>query len=374
MRKSLSILTASLAMLFILLPSVLPALDTKVMTTYHDNGKLKERYSYFSDEWGSIWKHGPYASWDYVGHPDVLMEFSYNSRQGPYTRYIYDWQLNLSSIEQGTYEGSSKVGTWTITPVQIDGPQGSYEYAVSGNVLIRQREQQKYQNGNPKFEQACELKNRVWLCVWTDYYSSDSGKVKAVSRMEPYPGWFAWRVEGRHLNGTVSYAGIRVGADNPSSGRLEGRWNYWADDGFLIQQTDYVDGKKHGLEIVYAGWEISKVKDKGIREFRYGIQQGDEKGYDEAGNLKYHHRYVDGMQEGEQRDYWGSVPGKLWMKYFMKGGIKEGLQEMYYKSGTLQSRGQFVGGKIEGLWEQFHENGTIFFAFKLPGGKSARPL
>jgi hypothetical protein len=31
------------------------------------------------------------------------------------------------------------------------------------------------------------------------------------------------RVEGRHLNGTVSYAGIKAGD------AFQGRWNYWAD-------------------------------------------------------------------------------------------------------------------------------------------------
>jgi len=341
MKKTLTLLTAAWIISFIFLTPPLAALDIQTMTTYHDNGKLKERYSYFSDESGTIWKHGPYTSWNYVGLMDEVMQFEYNTRQGSYTRYLYAGDLSLSGIEQGAYEDGRKVGAWTITPAQVNALQGRYEYAEFGNVPIRSREERKYLNGYPWYDERCGLENGVWLCVRTDYFSAESGKVSAVERTEP--DGFTRRVEGFHLNGARSYAGIKSGDS------LQGQWNYWADDGFLIQQTNFVNGQKHGLEIEYPGYEVSKVKDKVVREYRYGAKHGEEKRYSEAGSLVHLYRYVNGFQEGEQRDYYSTSPGKLWGKWFMQGGVKEGLQELYYESGGLKARGQFVAGKLEGV-------------------------
>ncbi len=365
MKKSHPFLCTVLVLLFLMLPVTLQALEIKVMTTTHDNGKLKERYSYFSDDWGLIWKHGLYTSWNYVGLTDEIIEYSYNSREGSYTRYIYAGDLSLSSIERGTYEGGRKVGTWNITPVQVNGLQGTYEYAAYGNVLVRQREQKKYLDGSPWFDEVCEDQNGNWLCVRTEYHSSSSGKVKDVSREEFSQGMIVRRWEGRHVNGAVSYTGVEF-----KYGGRQGRWNYWDDTGFLVRQTDFLDGQKHGLEIEYPAWEISRIKDKIIREFRYGVKQGDEKRYDEAGNLVYHHRYESGMQEGEQRDYWGALaPGKLEAKYFMKGGVKHGLYEQYYKTGGRRSAGQYADGLLEGLWEQFYEGGAADLRCNYRAGK-----
>jgi len=360
-RRTFLFPVVTMVVLMLLLPvGGVWAMGIEVVETYYDNGKLHERYSHYIDEWGSAWKEGPYTSWNGVGLIDEVMQYYRNSRQGPYTRYLYayedfvNYKLVVSSVEQGSYEEGRKVGTWTITPVRTDGLQGSYEYAPYGNVLVRQREQQKYQNGYPWFDETCESNNGNWLCVRTEYHSTDSGKVRSQSWEEFTQGKIVQHWEGRHPSGTVSFAGLSY------NGGRQGRWNSWADDGFLVRQTDYLNDQKQGLEIEYPAWEMSKVKDKIIREFKYGVKQGDEKRYSDGGNLSYHYRYVDGVREGEQRDYWGDLaPGKLFRKYFMKGGANQGLDEWYYQTGALHTRSQYLDGKLEGIAEVFYESGAL---------------
>lgn len=326
------------------------ALDIQTMQTYHDNGKLWERYSYFEDEWGQIWKHGPYASWNAVGLKDETMSFSFNSRNGAYTRYIYAGDLSLASVEQGTYEDGRKVGTWVITPFSTDGLQGSYEYAASGNLLIRSREQRRYQTGPVRDIKECELKDGMLRCIETDYYADPPGVVSQISRDVAYQSGTAQWVEGFHPNGRRSYAGYYWGAP-------VGRWNYWADDGFMIRQTDYVDGQKHGIEIEYPAYVVSGIKDKIIQEYQYGALHGDFYRYDESGTLMRHHRYVDGVQDGEQREFY--LSGSLFWKYFMKAGERHGLDEWYHENGALDSRNYYVDGKAEGPFERYYDTGQL---------------
>lgn len=364
MRKHPALPSLSLIILFVLLADVLFAMDIKEMKTYYDNGKLHERYSYFDDEWGSIWKHGPYTSWNGAGLIESVGQYDFNSQDGPWTNYDYvyedfvTYKLVVSSVEQGNYEGSpgefphGKVGIWTVTPVRVDGLQGKYEYPGGGNVPIRQREQRKYLNGFPRFDETCENKEGHWLCTKTEYYSSDSGKISSLSWDEFTGGKIVRHWEGRHVNGTKSYSGLEY------NGGRQGRWSSWYDTGRLERQTDYLNDQKHGLEIAYSSQEGSQAKT--ITEYNYGAKQGDEKSYADGGSLAAYHRYVAGVQEGEQLDYWGDLaPGILWRKYFAKGGVGQGLDEWYYQSGAIDSRYQRVGGKIDGIALRFYESGAI---------------
>ncbi|MBZ0244953.1 MAG: toxin-antitoxin system YwqK family antitoxin [Cyclobacteriaceae bacterium] len=192
-------------------------------------------------------------------------------------------------------------------------------------------------------------------------------------------------------------------AEGPKAGtRNVGRWRYYAEDGTLSSEGDFVNGKKNGTwnyyypsgEISSAGnyeldlptgewkyyFEDGKLSASG--EFVGGKKNGYWSAFNQNGSLKSEVDFIDGT--GEYREYYaggnlkvkgGMVDGKNeghWSYYFENGKLEgecqfekgKGVYSGYYQSGTLQTKGVIEDDLRVGTWELYAEDGSLTGYYK----------
>lgn len=200
-----------------------------------------------------------------------------------------------------------------------------------------------------------------------------------------------------------------------SDGLKEGVWKTFNEEGNLVEEKTYKNGKLNGYVKNYnsSGFLISTfryendepVENKNQAEKDVEIKEE----YDELGNLIFQggfffdtpigiHRYYNSngnvikskvyntngnlLSEGIINND-GSKHGK-WTEYFEEGNIqaegnflndkKNGRWTYYHKNGKIQQTGSYINGNLTGLWKWFHENGSLLmeetFILGLEDGES----
>ena len=101
-----------------------------------------------------------------------------------------------------------------------------------------------------------------------------------------------------------------------------GRWQYWTDEGVLIQVTDFFKGKVHGAIIYYYG----------------------------NGNKKNEGEFYFNMQKGPYKEWYRN--GQLKESGFYQFGFKDSLWTYYHENGHRIKTLKFTpeGTKIESNW------------------------
>ena len=133
---------------------------------------------------------------------------------------------------------------------------------------------------------------------------SSSGDTVAFYDLISQNGVFYLKGTSEPFSGTIDdihYSG-RV-----KLGRQEGEWTTTRPDGQLLSRRYYLNGKKHGIELIYLS------------------------------------------------------PGKLSSKTRWNRGKKDGFQELYHLNGELFHRTQFKKGVQDGVFESFDQNGLLIW-------------
>ena len=115
---------------------------------------------------------------------------------------------------------------------------------------------------------------------------------------------------------------------NYKSGRREGSWTIYRDNGQLKQKGEYKNGKKEGTWVSYYN----------------------------NGQLKSNYEYKNNKLEGTSVNYYDN--GQLHMKGDFKNSKTEGPWVFYHENGQLFKKGNFKNDKREGPWVFFKRDGT----------------
>ena len=158
--------------------------------------------------------------------------------------------------------------------------------------------------------------------------------------------------------------------------KLSGEDSRWADwnkdqpivDGVRINQYDINTGKKEGIWEEY--FDNGKLYYKG--SFNNGKKDGYWEYYRDNGQLwskgSYNNDERDGIWEKYRKN------GQLESKLSFNNGERDGYLEWYYSNGKLEYKGSYKNGLRDGLWEWYHDNGQLYSSSSYKNGELIKKL
>ncbi len=182
-------------------------------------------------------------------------------------------------------------------------------------------------------------------------------------------------------------------------GKAHGKWLYYYDRGFLLQEQEFVDGLKHGIWYQYAhngvmqhlwtyehdllngihqSWHWQDPNNKAIEEFYVnGKLEGHSKHFYQNGNPEMDLEYTAGRLNGVSIYYHEITRNttqvvtyredvRIEVVDFFENGINKSLSQFkdnivhgpykeWYESGQLAATGQHIGGFRSGPWSFWYE-------------------
>tara|TARA_Y100001934_G_C12378759_1_gene790926 strand:- start:1992 stop:4079 length:2088 start_codon:yes stop_codon:yes gene_type:complete len=284
----------------------------------------------------------------------------------------YEWWPNGSKKVNGTYRFGLMYGRWKF-------------FYESGKILCAG----SYMNG--KGHNSTDLINNIpqdgISGLWT-YWDNDGRKVEegyySKNGMEK-GNWAFWDRDGKkrigkkidyntfknigsfkHLDGVFLVTGPLDGLTTVytqahgaiRSGKLDGPWTYWNNDGLLSAKKHYDKGIPWGQYTTYhpLGHKLADGIVKGLDDYRNLIKDGKWLFWDEQGILKEEVHYKDGKREGLSTYF--SITGNQSAKIIYKDGIPwNGEWTIWYHDGTKKESGIYSEGEKQSPWTAWYENG-----------------
>jgi len=173
--------------------------------------------------------------------------------------------------------------------------------------------------------------------------------------------------ESEELTPYIEYypnGNVYIKGQKNTSGQREGLWELFYPNGNIKWRTPYKEGKEDGVQEGF--YENGNI---GIRTpYKEGNKDGIEEWFDEQGNITATQLWKDGKLIENTKPmkkkltpyikYWDN--GNVWIKgQLNSSGQREGLWEVFYESGNIQSRIPYKEGKEDGIQEVFYESGNI---------------
>ena len=198
--------------------------------------------------------------------------------------------------------------------------------------------------------------------------------------------------------------GKRINQYDIETGKKEGIWEDYYDDGQIYSKGSYVNDIKDGYWEYY--WSNGSLCHKG--NYKNDVKEGYWENYWINGNLlrkelfdngelikslpiteskklfiprriderlkdwnemqpikngKRINQYdMDGRRDGYWEDYWAN--GRLKSKIEFKNGKRNGIIEYYWTNGNLEYKGSYINGKRDGIWKEYFSNGNGELLFK----------
>jgi antitoxin component YwqK of YwqJK toxin-antitoxin module len=140
------------------------------------------------------------------------------------------------------------------------------------------------------------------------YYHPNSPKVDAVTF---------------HTNGKKASEGVFINKIK------DGKWLYYNNDGKLIAEDNYKNGKKNGISKLYSSQDGTLLKEE---------------------------PWENNVLHGEYKEYY--TTGQLRLKWNYKKGKIDGPYESYYVNGSVWNKGQYVAGLRHGTWICYDREGN----------------
>ncbi len=158
------------------------------------------------------------------------------------------------------------------------------------------------------------------------------------------------------------------------SGRRQGRWYTFYENGNLKTEVTYRDDLKNGYLKEYAEngdlMKITKYTDDLVQTEAAEIQKLEvQNEYYPDGKIKISAMFRNGIPEGIKREY--SADGNIEKAYLYQNGLiigegivkddgnREGYWKDFYPDGSLKAEGNYENGKQTGIWKYYHQNGKI---------------
>jgi uncharacterized protein len=158
------------------------------------------------------------------------------------------------------------------------------------------------------------------------------------------------------------------------SGRKQGRWFTFYEQGNLKSEVTYKDGKKNGYLKEYAEngdlLKIAKYVDDVVQTEAEEIQKLEVRNeYYPDGKIRVSAMFRNGIPEGIKREY--TADGAIENAYLYKNGVvvgeglvmedgnRNGPWKDFYPDGSLKAEGNYDNGNQTGEWKYYHSNGKI---------------
>lgn len=281
------------------------------------------------------------------------------------------------------------------------------EYDVKGNLISAT----KYENGE-KLEKAEEL---MKLEVRTDYYPNGKVKIVATYNADGKPEGVRreYNENGEVEKSFIFRNGILVGDGIfTDSGKKEGLWKEYFNDGKLKAFGDYSNNLKNGIWKYYYKngqleeigkfidnkpdsiwqWYYSDGKLLRTENFYNGLPDGMLSEFDKNGSIITQGEYIDGKKEGHwiynigdnktEGEYSEDTRTGLWKSYFDDGSLQfegkfvdnnpNGEHTWYWGNGKIKKQGKYVMGRKIGDWKKYDKNGLLLIVIAYQGGKEIK--
>lgn len=401
--------------------------------TYDENGKLRSegnRKNYLLD---SIWNF-------YNESGDITLSITYKNdlKNGYRTTYLPD-KILVDSFENDVKNNWNRIlylnKKTKIRTFYIKGLENgwSYQYAEDGRIVIKtlfkngfikKREyingynvqgkkqglwKEFYENENTKWEgtfrngikdgyfkyydfQGNIIKIEKYrngiiesdpieitsFEVRTDYYSNGNVKISGSYLNDLAEGVRReYTIDGKISDGYLMHQGVIIGHGIiDESGKKQGKWIHYYDNGSIESEGSYVDNVKRGLWTFY--FENGNIEETGSFD-ALGQYNGDWKWYYKDGSIRIVEFYFEGEQEGKYSEY--DVDGTIllegtyvngiregeWIStvhgYIEKGSylenVRDGIWKFYYAKDSLYFEGNFIDGSEDGVHTWYHRNGQL---------------
>jgi antitoxin component YwqK of YwqJK toxin-antitoxin module len=291
-----------------------------------------------------------------------LGTISFSQVQTNDTKVIYDSKGN--KFGEGIYRYNKQEGKWIY--YFSNGrkmAEGNFQSGdgtdIGSNGIPRNGRVGKwytyYENGTLK--QESNFVNGKLNGIYKSYYESGSIKGDGYYVDDKQDGkWIIYFSNGRKMaeGNYQSGDGTDLGATGiPRNGRV-GKWyTYYEKNGFLEQQSNYINGKLNGIFKSY--YENGTLQEES--NFVNGKLNGIAKTYYENGSIKGEENYVDDKLNGITKTYYESGKQKEYRTYV--DGKLNGIYKIYYENGNLKQESNTINNEYNGITKVYNANGSI---------------
>ncbi|MDD1793029.1 hypothetical protein LRP50_07800 [Enterovibrio sp. ZSDZ42] len=155
---------------------------------------------------------------------------------------------------------------------------------------------------------------------------------------------------------------LTTGSRN-EKGQYEGLTRLYNENGVLIEEADFLAGKRHGINRSF--YLDGSVEEEYTN--RNGIKEGENIHYFEDGTVSHRFHFVNGKSDGLQLYYYPNGAMSYSVNYKMDK--VHGEYASYYKNGQVSHRVNYVDDKTEGLGYSYNENGFLYLETPYQRGK-----
>ena len=291
-----------------------------------------------------------------------LGTISFSQVQTNDTKVIYDSKGN--KFGEGIYRYNKQEGKWIY--YFSNGrkmAEGNFQSGdgtdIGSNGIPRNGRVGKwytyYENGTLK--QESNFVNGKLNGIYKSYYESGSIKGDGYYVDDKQDGkWIIYFSNGRKMaeGNYQSGDGTDLGATGiPRNGRV-GKWyTYYEKNGFLEQQSNYINGKLNGIFKSY--YENGTLQEES--NFVNGKLNGIAKTYYENGSIKGEENYVDDKLNGITKTYYESGKQKEYRTYV--DGKLNGIYKIYYENGNLKQESNTINNEYNGITKVYNANGSL---------------
>ena len=284
----------------------------------------------------------------------------------------YEWWPNGSKKVDGTFRFGLMYGRWKF-------------FFDNGKILCAG----SYANG--KGHSSAELIKSIpqegISGLWT-YWNRDGRKIEEgyYNKNGTEKGnWAFWDLDGKkrlgkkidyetfknigsfkHLDGIFLVTGPIDGLNTVytqahgaiRSGKLDGPWTFWDNDGLLSAKKHYDKGIPRGQYTTYhpMGHKLADGVVSGLDDYRNLIKDGKWLFWDEEGILKEEIHYKNGKREGLTTYF--SMTGNESAKIIYKDNYPwNGEWTTWYPDGIKKESGNYEAGEKQSPWSAWYENG-----------------
>lgn len=273
---------------------------------YHPNGKESYRVSYKQGEKTGLeqtfsLKGSTIAEGSYVDGKAVLKHYKKNDQDQIIFLADYDPTGNLKSPILEFYdEGQKKLH-------YFKGDKG-----LNGEFLEWHK--------NQKLKKKCTYQNGSLSGLYEEFFDNGHPKIKCT-----------------YLNQ-----------------KKEGPYCEWFENGQKREECSYKMGKKVQSYVAY--FETGAKRHE-MHFNALGIQEGEERAFDESGTLTYLGNFLNDKGEGMQQEWHSN--GTLKNVFYCKDGKKCGKEEQFYENAQEKRKAHYKKGLLDGTYTTWFSNGSL---------------
>ena len=313
-------------------------------------------------------KHQPDGKWKWFYDDGKLRKTGYYThglKNGYFKEYDRDGNL-ISVVKYVNGEKEEKTEELTKLDIKTDyWPNGKPKIVATYKNGVPEGVRREY-NENGEVEKSYIFKNGK---IIAEGILTDSGKKQGL-----------WKEY--YENGSLKSEG------NYKDDKKTGKWKYYYKNGQLEETGEYVDGKPEGEWLWY--YPSGKL----LRKMSYyqGLADGEITEYDEDGNVTLFGEYLEGKREGkwiysvgdakEETAYSDDMKNG-WDKIYTKDGVllfegkyiddnPNGEHNWYWPNGKLKQSGKYVMGIKNGDWKKYDEDGQLYLTITYKLGKEEK--